>query len=421
MSCVLGEFISEFVGYFGEGKLLPIQHPPSGSAIAPKGMLRLNFIFTHLGYPTSHAQRNVSCRHGGQDDPPRYVEKNNKYLMKEQEPFFDLLLRLPSKLSIMLPSAYLPPPPSRMSSRRTTKKFAKYQLRYDQGFPTVESIDIVKAKPEVSWNLTFEKQEMEDFVRMTNGLDNAMQLGIPIEISFPTTLKRVKSLFSTFKSREPYDPYDPSMKVLLKIDIPKDHGISYSSQNFSDDLTAFGRCTGRTKQAFVRTALDSLARCYLLRDTLVSLTQSVSALGLPPITERIVLSTIFYQPYVNIRKKLAHITNNRGVWIKVGRLQHSPLSQTFHFDDTSCESTCGWVVLAVIPTSLHSALSADSNVSRIVKEPSDPSSDLDSEQCSCPPISPTSTDYEYATSIRTPSVRSSEKHQLYAGAVIFPD
>src|ERR1700736_1162709 len=59
--------------------------------------------------------------------------------------------------------------------------------------------EMVEPEIPIVWNLRFHRQNMTEFVSMTNGLDPGMQLGIPIKISLPER-PRSRGLFDLFKS-----------------------------------------------------------------------------------------------------------------------------------------------------------------------------------------------------------------------------
>jgi len=252
-----------------------------------------------------------------------------------------------------------PPPPPPPPGRKTPKSMPKFQFNYDNIPPTVESTDSSENSRKIAWHLTFEKQEMADFVRMTNGMDTAMQLGIPIEINLPN-LKKGKSLLHAFRSREANDPYNPQRKVILTVHLPSEPELIYVNESIAPpdlhSMAVFDRCQGRKADIFVRPKLDALIQCYFFRSTLLSATQSASALGSPSVRERILLSTVFYQPYVDIRKKLAELSQNRGIWIKVSRLYpFHPAPSSFDAAGAS-ESTAAWIVLAVVSVNMQEAI-----------------------------------------------------------------
>lgn len=271
---------------------------------------------------------------------------------------------------MMVAIPYYAPPPVKLR-----KGMPRFQFTYNDIAPPLEFIDAPKATPQLTWRLTFEKQQMADFVSMTNGLDPAMRLGIPIEINLPS-LRRTKSLLQVFKSREANDPYNPQRRVVLNVHLPTELETVYTNKQTPsvkpEISTTFDGFAPRKSEILVRPALDELIRTYFLRNTLVSATQSTSALGLRPITEQIQLCTIFFQPYVNIRAKLEFITNNRGVWIEVSRWScPSRLAQELHVNSGSSNESClAWAVLAVLPTPVYAAISCDPQVSQLNNEPS---------------------------------------------------
>jgi hypothetical protein len=271
------------------------------------------------------------------------------------------------------------PPPS-PSCRTTRKEMPCFQFTQTDVVPPVNSIAIDATTPisEVTWRLTFKNQQMSDFVTMTNGLDPVMRRGIPVDINLPSEI-RAKSLLDVFKPREQNDPYNPRRKVVLTVHLPSKHEAIYGQDSDIlhrfNQMTAFERCSGRTRDIIIRPALDDLVRSFFLRDTLVSATQSTSALGLKAITERVVLCSIFYVPHVNIQAKLSFITTHRGLWVKVGRCCTPFYSaQPVNSDD---ECTFAWVVLAVLPMSLFNTIFCDEDVSKMYKEPSETTTEID--------------------------------------------
>jgi hypothetical protein len=235
--------------------------------------------------------------------------------------------------------------------------------------PTVEYIDLTESK--ITWTLSFEKQEKTDFISMTNGLDPAMRLGIPIKIGLPSET-RAQHLLHLFKSRETHDPYDPHNKVTLTIHVPSEPETVYiqsdAGMNEHGRMTTFGWTVGQIRDIAVRPSLETLVHDYFFRQTLQTATHTVPrTMGDVLRKERISLCSIFYTPQVNIQQKLDFITQRNGVWIKVGRWNESPHSPTSAKPKDAGEEL---VIVAVIPTSLDRALYLDRQVVRMYKEPS---------------------------------------------------
>jgi hypothetical protein len=244
----------------------------------------------------------------------------------------------------------------------------------------------------VTWSLQFHRQNMAEFVSMTNGLDPAMQLGFSIRISLPERRRsRSRSLFDIFKSHDTddhdrrsgrsiftsqtkYDHYDPHDKVTVDIELPVDLEAVYTpkidgprqiSKERRFGTTLFDLSIGRLRDIYVRTSLWTLVQDYYFRPTLLSAMQ-VPVVG-GSRKERLILCTIYYLPLLDITSKLDYINRHSGVWVKIGRWYKPLPGKSISKKDVEARP---WLVVAMLSASLYRALRKDPQVKRVVTEPS---------------------------------------------------
>jgi hypothetical protein len=260
----------------------------------------------------------------------------------------------------------------------------------DSGMTLSKPATILPEKTTVVWSLQFHRQNMAEFVSMTNGLDPAMQLGFSIKISLPER-PRSRSLFDIFKSHDrddhrrsgqsiftsqtKYDHYDPHDKVIVDIKVPADlepvyapkaDGPRHVSKERTFGTTLFDLSIGRLRDIYVRTSLWTLVQDYYFRPTLLS-AMHVPAVG-GSRKERLILCTIYYLPLVDITCKLDYINRHSGVWVKIGRwYKPLPGKSISEKDDVEARP---WLVVAMLSASLYRALRKDPQVKRVHKEPS---------------------------------------------------
>lgn len=317
------------------------------------------------GFPSSAPQFEYrrTCRKSASEEGPRKKYCRRLVCFAVYRHALPLLWNTRRQKTKMYPLPYY------HREKTMSNSMPSFKFKDKDMLPTVEYIDLTESK--ITWTLSFEKQEMTDFISMTNGLDPAMRLGIPIKISLPSET-RAQHLLHMFKSRETHDPYDPHKKVTLTIHVPLEPDTVYmqsdSRLHEHGRMTTFGWTVGQIRDIAVRPSLETLVHDYFFRQTLQTSTHTVSrSVGGASRHENISLCSIFYTPNVNIQEKLDFITRRNGVWIKVGRWSESqsPGLTPGHRRDGE-----ELVIVAVVPTSLDRALFLDRQVVRMYKEPS---------------------------------------------------